>query len=114
MRRDSRCEDRISGDNIRGEDTYREDIYVNDICCIEIDDDGIGATALQIEKLNNAPHYMVCDENTMEQRHGLGLLIVKQIVASHGGTVTIGQSRYGGFRVKIALPVYDEFQGTTG
>lgn len=72
-------------------------------CIICVEDDGTGATDMQIEKLNNAPHYMVCDENTAEQRHGLGLLIVKQIAASHRGEVFIGHSPYGGFAVKIVL-----------
>lgn len=74
-------------------------------CEIQIDDDGIGATDEQIEKLNNTPHYMVCDENAMEQRHGLGLLIVKQIVSAHRGSVTIGHSPYGGFSVLLTLPM---------
>ncbi|WP_042678393.1 sensor histidine kinase [Anaerosalibacter massiliensis] len=73
---------------------------------IQIDDDGIGATDKQIEKLNNTPHYMVCDENTTEQRHGLGLLIVKQIMSAHHGSVTVGHSSYGGFSVTLTLPMY--------
>ena len=48
---------------------------------------------------------MVCDENTSEQRHGLGLLIVKQIAAAHKGTVEIKHSEYGGLEVEICLPV---------
>ena len=48
---------------------------------------------------------MVCDENTTEQRHGLGLLIVKQIVAAHDGTTVIEHSTYGGFTVKLTLPI---------
>lgn len=77
----------------------------NEDCMIFVEDDGIGATNEQIEKLNTAPHYMVCDENTTEQRHGLGILIVKQIVHSHHGETVIQHSRYGGFAVKIILPV---------
>ena len=76
----------------------------DDKCIIEIDDDGSGATDKQIEKLNNTPHYMVCDTNTAEQRHGLGLLIVKQIAASHGGTCEIARGESGGFCVRIILP----------
>lgn len=64
-------------------------------CSVAVSDDGSGATDEQIEKLNNTPHYMVCDENTTEQRHGLGLLIVKQIIAAHGGSTMIGHSSYG-------------------
>lgn len=73
-------------------------------CIIFVEDDGNGATDAQIEKLNHTPHYMVCDANTTEQRHGLGLLIVRQIAASHGGTVRIGHSARGGLSVEIVLP----------
>ncbi len=79
----------------------------NSQCTITVADDGIGASDEQIEKLSNAPHYMVCDKNTAEQRHGLGLLIVKQITAAHGGKVTIEHSSYGGFGVKITLPILE-------
>ena len=74
-------------------------------CVISVEDDGAGASDEEIEKLNHAPHYMVCDTNTREQRHGLGLLIVKQIAESHGGKVEIGRSGHGGFGVKIMLPL---------
>ncbi len=74
-------------------------------CTISVSDDGVGAADEQIEKLNHAPHYMVCDENITEQRHGLGLLIVKQIISAHGGTTIIEHSSYGGFSVKLRLPI---------
>ncbi len=72
-------------------------------CIICVEDNGIGVSNEQLEKLNNAPHYMVCDNNTAQQRHGLGLLIVKQIIASHGGTTLMEHSSYGGFSVKLIL-----------
>ncbi|MEY8427974.1 HAMP domain-containing sensor histidine kinase [Lachnospiraceae bacterium 46-15] len=77
----------------------------NSRCTVTVADDGAGATDEQIERLNNSPHYMVCDDNTSEQRHGLGLLIVKQIVAAHGGITNIGHSSYDGFAVKLILPI---------
>lgn len=77
----------------------------NRSCNIVVSDNGVGATDEQIDKLNNSPHYMVCDENTSEQRHGLGLRIVKQIAAAHKGTVEIRHSEYGGLEVKICLPI---------
>lgn len=87
-------------------------IYVNITvedgkCIVTVADDGVGTTDEQIERLNNSPHYMVCDENTSEQRHGLGLLIVKQIAAAHGGIISIGHSLYGGFSVKLIFPVQE-------
>lgn len=85
-------------------------IYVNVTaengnCTVTVSDDGVGATEEQICKLNHSPHYMVCDENTTEQRHGLGLLIVKQIVSAHFGTTVVEHSPYGGFSVKFMLPM---------
>ena len=75
-----------------------------DTCRISIGDNGIGASDELINRLNNAPHYMVCDTNTVEQRHGLGLLIVKQIIDGHHGKVLIGHSAYGGFQVTLTIP----------
>lgn len=77
----------------------------NRSCNIVVSDNGIGATDEQVDKLNHSPHYMVCDENTSDQRHGLGLLIVKQIAAAHKGTVEIRHCEYGGLEVKICLPI---------
>ncbi len=80
-------------------------IAENAVCTVVVADDGIGATDEQIEKLNNTPHYMVCDEKTTEQRHGLGLLIVKQIIFAHSGKMLIKHSEYGGFEVDLSLPI---------
>lgn len=73
-------------------------------CVIRVEDDGAGVSPEQLERLERAPHYMMCDTNTGEQRHGLGLMIVKQIAASHGGRAEIGRGRYGGFGVSVILP----------
>lgn len=70
-----------------------------------ISDNGIGITDKQLKKLQTQPHYMMCDSSTHEQRHGLGLLIVKQIVQSHHGEISIGRSSEDGFEIKIILPV---------
>lgn len=78
------------------------------MCRITISDDGIGVTDQQLESILSAPHYMVCDSNTREQRHGLGLLIVRQIAAAHHGTVEIGRSVSGGLEVSILLPQKEE------
>ncbi len=73
-------------------------------CVICVEDDGIGATDEQIQKLNTTPHYMVRDENTTEQRHGLGLLIVKQIADSLHGEVSIEHSPTEGLLLKSYCP----------
>ena len=73
-------------------------------CIICIEDNGIGVSDEQIEKLNHAPHYMVCDTHTDGQQHGLGLLIVRQIIEGHGGHVEISHSAYGGFKTTLTIP----------
>lgn len=77
---------------------------INNNCIISVEDNGVGATDEQIERLNNTPHYMVCDTSTAEQRHGLGLLIVRQIIAGHNGKVEIDHSGYKGFKVIMSIP----------
>ncbi|KAI4449875.1 hypothetical protein C823_004408 [Eubacterium plexicaudatum ASF492] len=76
----------------------------NNTCKICIEDSGTGTCDKQIDLLNNAPHYMVCDTNTTEQRHGLELLIVKQIIKGHHGKVRIDHSQYGGLKVVLIMP----------
>ena len=73
-------------------------------CIICVADNGIGVSDKELEKLNNTPHYMVCDKNTTEQQHGLGLLIVKQIMDVHNGQVEMKHSEYGGFKVVLQIP----------
>lgn len=74
-------------------------------CIISVEDDGIGVSEEQLNRLNTAPHYMVCDTNTTKQRHGLGLLITKQIMDSHHGETWITHSSYGGLAVKLTFPI---------
>ena len=77
-------------------------------CEISVEDDGKGATDEELKKLSAAPHYMVCDTGTTEQRHGLGLLIVRQIARSHGGRIVTSHGTHGGFGVKVILPCAEE------
>ena len=72
-----------------------------------VSDSGIGMTEEQLEKLRTQPHYMMCDSSTHDQRHGLGLRIVRQIVQSHDGELHINQGAQGGFEAKLFLPVND-------
>lgn len=90
--------------NENGCTIYVSVVTDNNNCIISVADNGVGASDEQIEKLNNTPHYMVCDTNTTEQRHGLGLLIVKQIMDGHNGTVLIDHSEYDGFKVVLRIP----------
>lgn len=90
--------------NESGCNIYVSVIENNNSCIICVEDSGAGASDSQIEKLNNTPHYMICETNTTKQRHGLGLLIVKQIMDAHKGKTIIEHSEYGGLKVMLIIP----------
>lgn len=73
-------------------------------CMICVEDNGIGVSDEKLKQLNHTPHYMICDTSTTEQRHGLGLLIVEQIVDAHNGRMSISKSKHGGFMTTLTLP----------
>ena len=71
---------------------------------LSVEDDGVGISDEQLEKLRNTPHYMMSDNGTEEPRHGLGLLIVRQIMRAHRGDVSFGHSASGGFLAALQFP----------
>lgn len=79
-----------------------------DRCVICVEDDGTGISNTQMQKLSTISHYMICDTNTKEQRHGLGLLIVKQIMEVHDGDLVISHSEHGGFKAELIIPEYTQ------
>lgn len=76
-----------------------------ELCRITVSDDGVGVTDAQLESLRTAPHYMFSDSGAGEQRHGLGLQIVRQIARAHGGQVTFDHAPQGGFMAAVELPI---------
>ena len=71
---------------------------------LEVEDDGRGVTPEELSRLQNAPHYMMSDGSAKEQRHGLGLLIVRQIAAAHQGEADFAHGSCGGFLARLSLP----------
>lgn len=75
---------------------------------LAVEDDGVGISDEKLEKLRHTPHYMMQDTGTGEPRHGLGLLIVQQIAAAHGGEVVFGRGEMGGFLVEMVFGVQED------
>ena len=72
---------------------------------ITVQDDGKGITNEKLDEINHTPHYMLSDDSVNEPRHGLGLLIVKQICAAHGGNAEFAHSDNGkGFAARLYFP----------
>ncbi|MBU3203941.1 sensor histidine kinase [Clostridium algidicarnis] len=68
---------------------------------ITVSDNGVGVSKEELEKLKNKSHYILSNNGNLEERHGLGLLIVSQIVEAHGGTVDIESNEGQGFVVTM-------------
>lgn len=62
-----------------------------------IADNGIGLSPKKLQELDEKPHYMNSTDERLDLRHGLGLLLVRQIVKAHEGTMEINSVLNHGF-----------------
>ncbi|MEV0465603.1 ATP-binding protein [Nocardia tengchongensis] len=70
-----------------------------------VDDDGPGIAVADRERVFGRFVRLEADRARATGGSGLGLAIVAEIVAAHGGSVTIGESPWGGARFVVDLPV---------
>lgn len=68
-----------------------------------VEDNGCGFSPDKIQALTQKPHYMDSTDEHLELRHGLGLLIVRQIVAAHNGSLFIDGEVNHGCTIKIVF-----------
>ena len=52
---------------------------------LAVTDNGTGLSAEKLQELEEKPHYMESTDERLDLRHGLGLLIVGQVAATHNG-----------------------------
>lgn len=74
---------------------------------IDISDNGIGASESQLIFLNSPLSEHIKENNKKEKSHGLGLLIVKQIIELHQGSLKFNRIENRGFNTRITLPLYE-------
>lgn len=63
--------------------------YAKNCLILSVTDDGVGISPEKRCELEKKPHYMESTDERLDLRHGLGLLIVQQIVSAHKGTMQI-------------------------
>lgn len=61
----------------------------NNKLILAVTDNGIGISAEKLQEMEEKPHYMKSTDERLDLRHGLGLLIVQQIVEAHQGDFAI-------------------------
>ncbi len=71
---------------------------------LTVQDNGIGISAEKLKELKNKPHYMESTDDRLDLRHGLGLLLVRQIVEAHHGTIEIESKPQEGYKTNICFP----------
>lgn len=74
---------------------------------LQIKDNGIGLSEKRLRELQEIPHYMESTDERLDLRHGLGLIIVRQIVIAHGGKIKIDSEPNRGYTTTIFLPIND-------
>ena len=71
---------------------------------LTVADDGAGLSAEKLRELEERPHYMESTDERLDLRHGLGLLLVRQIVEAHNGTLQIENAVPRGLRASLTFP----------
>ena len=71
---------------------------------LTVQDNGIGISAEKLEELKNKPHYMESTDDRLDLRHGLGLLLVRQIIEAHQGTIEVKSKLQEGYKTNICFP----------
>ncbi|QGF23842.1 sensor histidine kinase [Raineyella fluvialis] len=71
---------------------------------VRVDDDGPGIPVTERTRIFDRFVRLDSDRARSNGGAGLGLAIVHSVISSHGGTVTAGESPWGGARFEIRLP----------
>ena len=66
-----------------------------------VSDNGIGLSVEKLKELKEKPHYMESTDDRLDLRHGLGLILVRQIVDAHKGTMQIESEEQKGYKVTL-------------
>lgn len=70
-----------------------------------IADNGIGISPEKMQELATRPHYMESTDERLDLRHGLGIVLVRQIIQVHNGTLEIESEFQKGYKTTIKLPI---------
>lgn len=70
---------------------------------ITVADDGAGVPAEKLKELNAGAGHLESTDEKLDLRHGLGVLLVRQIVEAHKGTITMESEPQKGFKTALAF-----------
>ena len=70
---------------------------------IIVADNGVGVTAEKLQELNTKTYYLESTDEKLNLRHGLGVLLVRQIVDAHRGTMKIESAPNCGYKTTLVF-----------
>ena len=63
--------------------------FTDKIISLSVLDNGVGLSEEKLKELKEKPHYMESTDDRLDLRHGLGLILVQQVVDAHKGSLQI-------------------------
>ena len=77
----------------------------NTAVSLRVADDGLGLSPEKLEELSRKPHYMESTDERLDLRHGLGLVLVRQLVSAHHGRMQLVNLEPHGVLIQIEFPI---------
>ena len=73
---------------------------------VEVADDGAGVSAEKLKELTASAGHLESTDERLNLRHGLGVLLVRQITEAHKGTLTLESAPQKGFKAALTFPPF--------
>ena len=70
---------------------------------LTVSDNGVGLSDEKLKELREKPHYMESTDDRLDLRHGLGLLLVRQIVEAHSGEMQLQGGDQEGLSIELVF-----------
>ena len=77
--------------------------YADETISISVSDNGVGLSDEKWCELKEKPHYMKSTDDRLDLRHGLGLILVRQIVEAHSGEIRLQSGNQKGLCVELVF-----------
>jgi two-component system, OmpR family, osmolarity sensor histidine kinase EnvZ len=96
----------IIDNSIRYSDKLDIEIFTNNEgCSILFEDNGTGIPSKNYEDVFKPFFTLDPSRNKLKGESGLGLAITRDIIRSHGGEIKLGESKFGGLKSILQLPI---------
>ena len=75
--------------------------FADETFSLSVSDNGVGLSEEKLKELKEKSHYMESTDDRLDLRHGLGLILVQQIVNAHKGSYQIESEERKGYKTTL-------------